>query len=616
MNALSRMFAPAACAAVLGACANGSPISIGTGLAGSAGATEAGASGNGGGAGMDASIIDSSTEDAPSPVCFPCSADLHSVIDCPSGKVLQTCPGDQGCANGKCVPACDSATVNKSSFGCDFYSVQPEATSFYWYCFAAFVVNTWTTPIDIGVELAGKQLDIAPFARIPHGTGAHVTYGPLPGGKLPPGEVAILFLSNDTPDAGKCPDGVTTPRIGNADQTLRGTAIGTTFHITTSAPVSAYDMYPFGGGAAAVTSATLLLPTSAWGTNYVAVSPWAPSNLTGYSPAIQLVAAEDATHVTIRPTFAIPGGTNVEAAAAGAPHTYTLDRGQVLELSPAGRSLEGSPIESDKPIGMWASQSCFNVPESTPYCDSAHQQIPHVGALGSEYVGVRYRNRLDNGIEETPPWRITALVDGTVLDWKPSPPANAPTALHAGEIATFEAAGPFAVKSQDDKHPFYLAQYMSSCGAVGDIHGVYPGCPGDPEFVNVVPPLQFLDHYVFFTDPTYPDTNLVLVKKGDADVTLDCLAAPIDGWQPIGSSGFKYARLDLVRGNFEPQGGCDNGRHEIKSQAPFGVTVWGWGSLDTGTGEPDAGILTQGVSYAYPAGMSLQPINTVHIIPK
>src|SRR4029079_14442284 len=111
----------------------------------------------------------------------------------------------------------------------------------------------------------------------------------------------------------------------------------------------------------------------------------------------------------------------------------------------------------DKPIGMWASQACFNVPENTPYCDSAHQQIPHVGALGSEYVGVRYRNRLDAGPDEAPPWRITALVDGTKLDWQPSPPANAPTSLDAGDVAMFEAAGPFVVSSQDDKHPFYIA---------------------------------------------------------------------------------------------------------------------------------------------------------------
>jgi hypothetical protein len=66
----------------------------------------------------------------------------------------------------------------------------------------------------------------------------------------------------------------------------------------------------------------------------------------------------------------------------------------------------------------------------------------------------------------------------------------------------------------------------------------------------------------------------------------------------------------LVRGNFQKQGNCDNGRHEIKSDAPFGITVWGWGTLATGST-----FYTQAVSYAYPGGMSLKPINTVVIPP-
>src|SRR5690349_7490498 len=42
-----------------------------------------------------------------------CSSDLHSLVDC-QGKVLMTCPPDQGCAGNGCAPACDAATANKS----------------------------------------------------------------------------------------------------------------------------------------------------------------------------------------------------------------------------------------------------------------------------------------------------------------------------------------------------------------------------------------------------------------------------------------------------------------------------------------------------------------------
>jgi hypothetical protein len=143
---------------------------------------------------------------------------------------------------------------------------------------------------------------------------------------------------------------------------------------------------------------------------------------------------------------------------------------------------------------------------------------------------------------------------------------------------------------------------------------------GDAEFVNIVPPGEYLDKYIFFTDPTYSETNLVLVRvkgpEGFADVTLDCLGV-IDGWQQLGAAGkYEYARVDLVRHNFEPQGNCNNGRHEISSKQPFGLTVWGWGSAETGV--LGIGFYTQYVSYAYPAGAGVAPINNVEVptVPK
>ena len=62
--------------------------------------------------------------------------------------------------------------------------------------------------------------------------------------------------------------------------------------------------------------------------------------------------------------------------------------------------------------------------------------------------------------------------------------------------------------------------YMSGAGEQGE------GGWGDADFVRLVPPPQYLTHYVFFTDPTYPFTTLTVVrtkKNGEfADVKLDC----------------------------------------------------------------------------------------------
>ena len=54
----------------------------------------------------------------------------------------------------------------------------------------------------------------------------------------------------------------------------------------------------------------------------------------------------------------------------------------------------------------------------------------------------------------------------------------------------------------------------------------------------------------------------------------------------------------VVRGAL--QGNCDNGVHSAKSDAAFGLTVWGWDWY---------------VSYAYPAGGGVKPINDVVVPP-
>jgi len=37
--------------------------------------------------------------------------------------------------------------------------------------------------------------------------------------------------------------------------------------------------------------------------------------------------------------------------------------------------------------------------------------------------------------------------------------------------------------------------------------------PAIRKFVNVIPPEEFMSRYVFFTDPTYPETHLVIVSR-------------------------------------------------------------------------------------------------------
>src|SRR5579859_7146245 len=147
--------------------------------------------------GDDSGPVFGSGDDAASSCALHCSADLHDVLDC-NNTVVTQCPPDQGCGGSGCVAACAAATANKSTIGCDYYSVDPgtdgEANGS---CFAAYIANTWTSDVTLGVEYNGMSLDIANLARIPSGQGASITYAPLPNGKLPAGQLAILFLADD-----------------------------------------------------------------------------------------------------------------------------------------------------------------------------------------------------------------------------------------------------------------------------------------------------------------------------------------------------------------------------------------------------------------------------------
>jgi hypothetical protein len=551
------------------------------------------------------------------PCNFICSPDLHAVLDC-QGNVLETCTGDQGCdiTLGACVNACDATVQNQSSIGCEYWAtytdtLQPspgvEA------CFAAVVANNWDTPAQIAVEYDGQLLDIAAFARIPTGPGPTPVLAPFDAAAgLAPGEVAVLFLAgSDTAGHIPCP----IPSAVPAPVHLEGASgVGKSFKITSDVPVVAYQFNPYGGAGGTAhgvfkrPGASLLIPTSGWTTNYMAVTP-GPA-VTGSSvtpkPSINIIAREDGTTVTILPQVDVEGGGALPGGVAGVPLTVVLDAGEHAQFTQTAE-LVGSIVESDKPVGLMAAHQCQNAPAGPATwldnCDHAEQMIPPITALGHEYVAVPHKPR----VNESAIFRLIGATEGTVLTWTGT---TGPSTLSAGEVVQVLTDEPFTVKSQDQEHPFFLFQEMLGSDSLAVCYSeTWPVCGyGDPDFVLIPPPEQYLQNYTFFADPTYPVTNLVVVrsKKQDgsfADVTLDCLGV-VSGWQPIGEH--EWAHVDLTTGEFEPVGACAAGTHTMESEAPFGLWVWGWG----GTGY---GAATKFVSYGYPAGMSLHPVNDVLI---
>ena len=556
--------------------------------------------------------IDTPSDAGPSfepPFCpARCSEDKRALVNGCNDAAVVACGPTEECRDARCVDACKQAVEQRSSVGCDYYAVMmdiiaPEGLGA---CFVSFVTNTFSTNAHITASLRDQPIDLAKYAKLPKGQGRTLEYKDYdPERGLAPGEVAILFLSNW--GGVQCP--VPAPRSTGAF--VRGSGIGQAFHIQSDVPVVAYQMLPYGGGSAAMTGASLLLPTSSWGTNYVAVNAYTALGV-GLGPSLDVVAYEDETSIQITPRVAIKGAQGlIQGGPAGIPITYSLNKGEVLQLTQV-EELTGSPIISDKKIGLFGGHQCMNVPIDVGYCEHAEQQIAPVQALGNEYVAVPHRPRLTKKAEKYL-WRIVGTADGTTLTYDPPLP-DAPASLDLGTFTEFETDGAFVVKSQDLKHPFMLFGYMTG----GDAYEQY----GDPDFVRVVPPPQWLDEYLFFTDPTYPETNLVVVRKRTQagtfeDVTLAC-HGKLEGWTPLGPD-YEITRTDLVRHDFEPQGKCDNGVQSMTSKAPFGVTVWAWGTPETSKGvcdiTTDPVSFTCNVSYAYPAGERVLDVNDVVVGP-
>lgn len=523
----------------------------------------------------------------------------------------ESCGPREACLDGRCVDACAAAQGHRASVGCEYYAVfmdlLPTNPS---RCFAAILSNASEVAAHVEVDFGGEPVDLAQFARTPVGAGRALSYEPFdPQAGIAPRSVAIVFLA-DVADPEAATYACPAPAARGPEAFFNGTGRGRAFRIRTDVPIVAYQMLPFGGGAAGVAGSSLLIPASAWDINYVAVNAYefSNANANAYDPSLSIVAASDGTDVTIRPKVAIAGGDGVASTAAGTPVTYRLDAGEVLQISQP-QELTGSPIQATAPIGVFAGHQCMRVPSDVSQCDHGEQQVPPVRALGYEYAAARHRDR--GSQPERSLWRIVGAVDGTQLTTDP-PLATVPERIGLGDVVEFETDDPFLVRSQDEAHPFLLFSYMSGGQRAGD--GM-----GDPEFMRMIAPAQYLRDYVFFTDPTYPETNLVVIRqKRDgqfAPVSLDC-AGELSGWAPIGTAGsYEYTRIDLVRHVWEPQGNCDNGWHNMRSDVPFGLYVWGWGSNET-IGFPQASLhdISSFVSYGYPAGENLAMINEV-IIP-
>ncbi len=244
----------------------------------------------------------------------------------------------------------------------------------------------------------------------------------------------------------------------------------------------------------------------------------------------------------------------------------------------------------------------MNVPVALSACDSDNKQIPPLSAWGHEYAVLPAPDRARlaggraDGSGELSVIRFVGAAAGTKLVYEPHPPEGAPMTLESGQLARFFASAPFVVRSQDSAHPFFVSSVMT--GVAGSKSWL-----GDPETSIAVPTDQWLDEYGFFADYTYRRSAVYVTRRKSQgvfhDVMLDCAGA-LTHWEPI-TADYEWTYVELTRAGVPqtyPGGTCTDGAHQIRSEGPFTISVWG---------------VSNAASYSYPGGTGLRRTTELHL---
>ncbi len=317
----------------------------------------------------------------------------------------------------------------------------------------------------------------------------------------------------------------------------------------------------------ATTDAYLALPTDILGTEYIALG-YKNSNIIN-GTQFALVAAQNATTVTITPTVTTDG------RLAGVAYSILLNQGQTYQLRNTGgapNDLSGSIISSNKPIAVFGSHQCANIPPGFTFCDFVVEQLPPTTAWGKNFVSVPLKTRINGDT-----FRFLASENNTLV----SVNGSLVVTLNRGQL--FETILTTASQITSTK-PILVAQYSNSTS--------FDGVTSDPFMMLITPFEQFLGNYTFATPASGFRLNFVNVVAPPGAVgalKLDGVTIPSAAFSAIGTSGFLGAQLDLTAGTHTING----------TNLPFGIFVYGFDDAD---------------SYGYPGGQSLAPIATVSTI--
>jgi hypothetical protein len=333
----------------------------------------------------------------------PVSACVDALVDCPAG---------QDCIEGECLDPCSMKAAESTGLGCQYAAVDLE--------------NGASQESGLGVLITN------PSATDLLSISVHLTLG---GELMPeytldigPGAVQALPLPNRSV-------------IG----TLKGLY---PYEVRGSRPFVAYQLSP-SADAVGVGSAdmTRLLPRTAASTEFVAVT----GRSNGY---VTVVAFEDGTEVSVRPTGPTAPGGGLTAMLPGTIYTVTLSQGELINLRGASTDVDltGTEIWASQPVTVFAGSVLARSGGACCADHMAHQLFP-TAMWGSVVVAPRSKAR---GVAPDY-WRVVASANETTITFDPS--VSVPVTLNRGEWVELSSDESFVVTGSQ---PIQVARILAS----------------------------------------------------------------------------------------------------------------------------------------------------------
>ncbi|MGZ3451706.1 MAG: IgGFc-binding protein [Polyangiales bacterium] len=496
---------------------------------------------------------------------------------------------------------CEEAAAGHSYIGCDYWpTVTPNPV---WSIFDFAVVIGNTTEFEANVTITGPD-GLSKTAKVPALSLVKVYLPWVKELKGPDSGAA----DSDAPNCTEIPKPTLQPSV---------TKKKGAFHLVSSRPVTvwqfnALEYKPAGGpegkdwsscpgnqycvrtlgpaGCFSYTNdASLLLPTNTLtGTYRVTGLPsFAYGGLGQSGSFVAITGTQDGTTVEMNTTVksTIVGGGDVSAMKGQGKISFMLGQGDVaiVRADPSeGTDLSGSLVSADKPVQVISGVPCTYNPQTEAACDHVEESVLPAETLGKRYV-VAAPTRPDGKVAGHIV-RLYGNVDMTTLTYEGTPPAGAPSSIHAGNVIDLGVVTDDFVVTGD--HEIGVGTFMLA-GKLVDPDRTEMERRGDPSASFYAATEQFRTKYVFLAPDDYDVSYAQIVAPKDATITLD--GAPLDS-TPTTVGDFLVHRVQLGAGK--------SGAHVLTSTKAVGLQVMGYGKY---------------TSYQYPGGLDLARISPIPV---